>query len=129
MITARVAYDYLQEVAPEVLTKAEALLKPLQSWNEHEGNHSFVECATFADDIKDIGFDGISRYHYINQPFFDNYTTDVPLKPFNVTWAIPNMKKELMKPHHDGEETDGTKRSFGDAFNLRLLIHYAGDIH
>lgn len=129
MITARVAYDYLQEVAPEVLPKAEALLKPLQSWNIHEGEHSFVECATFADDIKDIGFAGISPYHYIDQPFFDHYNTTVLPEDFNVTWAITNMKKELMKKHHADEETEGTKRSFGDAFNLRLLIHYAGDMH
>ena len=129
MITARIAYDYLQQVAPEVIPKAETMLKPLKKYNHHEGNHTFVECATFADDIKNIGFSGISPYHYIDQPFFDHFNTTVLPEPFNVTWAIPNMKGEIMKPHVPDEDTKGVKRSFGDAFNLRLLIHYAGDIH
>ena len=55
MLTAKIAYDHLKETNPDVLKKAEEILKPIQYMNEHEGNHSFVECSTFADDIKDRG--------------------------------------------------------------------------
>jgi len=57
----------------------------------------------------------------------DNYTTSVPTANYNVTWSIDYMTKNLKKPHTD--EDTGVSWSFGDAFNLRLLIHYTGDIH
>jgi hypothetical protein len=66
LLAARVAYDYLQEHNPEVITKAEAYLEPLKYMNQHEANHTFVECATFADDIKDKGFNHISPWHYVD---------------------------------------------------------------
>jgi hypothetical protein len=95
--------------------------------NEHEGNHTFVECATFADDIKDKGFSDQSPWHFIDQPFMDHFNSTVYPESFNVTWSIAYMKKSLMAPHN--QENEGVKWELGDAFNLRLLIHYTGDIH
>ena len=57
LITARVAYDTLIKTNHSAaLEAAEKNLLPLQYLNHMEGNHSFVECATFADYIKDRGF-------------------------------------------------------------------------
>jgi len=106
---------------------AEAVLQPLTYMNTHEKDHMFVESATFADDIKDKGFNDQSPWHYIDQPFMDNFNTTVFPEQFNVTWSIDYMTKNL-KMEHKGEE-EGVTWSFGDAFNLRLLIHYVGDMH
>jgi hypothetical protein len=93
MITARIAYDYLLEVAPEVIPLAEAKLKPLQDQNSHEDKHSFVECATFADDIKKSGFSGSTgAWHYIDMPYMDHYSKEVLPENFNVTWSVGYMK-------------------------------------
>ena len=59
------------------MPKAEAWLQPLTYMNQHEKDHMFVESATFADDIKDKGFNDQSPWHYIDQPFFDNFNTTV----------------------------------------------------
>lgn len=129
MITARVAYDYLTENAPNVLTKAEQILKPIQSMNEHELNHGFVECATFPDDIKNKGWKDQSPWHFDDIPYIiDNFNGTAPApENFNVTWAVEYMHKNLKGPRTDDNE--GVKWELGDSFNLRFLIHYVGDIH
>ena len=91
MITAKIAYDYLLINNPDVLQKAEDFLKPLQYLTKHEGKHSFVEAAVFADDIKLRGFNDQSPWHYIDQPFLDNFNTTVFPEIFNVTWSINYM--------------------------------------
>jgi hypothetical protein len=53
-----VAYDTLEAQQPEVLARANAILKGgIQGFTDFEGDYPFVECATFADEIKDSGFD------------------------------------------------------------------------
>jgi len=65
----------------------------LQFENSHEANHSFVECATFADDIKKSGFAGATgAWHYIDLPFMDDYSREVLPENFNVTWSVEYMK-------------------------------------
>jgi len=95
--------------------------------NQHEANHTFVECATFADDIKDKGMSDQSPWHFVDQPFFDHFNTTVYPENFNVTWSIDYMTKNL-KADKLNPDT-GVSWELGDAFNLRLLIHYVGDIH
>lgn len=127
MLTARIAYDYLQENNPEVLAAAEKKLQPMTYLNEHEQNHTFVEAATFADDIKIKGMNDQSPWHFIDQPFFDNFTKKVDPEKFNVTWSIDYMHKNLKGPR-DGEK-EGVSWTLGDGLNLRFLIHYVGDMH
>lgn len=59
LLVARVAYDVLEENSPETLEKVENLLSILtktnSTWTKDEDKHHFVECATFADDIKGLG--------------------------------------------------------------------------
>ena len=129
MITARVAYDHLKEHNPEVLRKAEEVLKPIVSMNQHELDHSFVESATFADDIKEKGWNDLSPWHYIDKPYVEgsfNGTLPFP-ENYNVTWSIQYMHDNLKLPHTN--ESQGVTWALGDAFNLRFLIHYCGDVH
>ena len=55
-----------------------------------EKDYSFVECATFADEIKETGFDDQSHWHFVDEPFFDNgfQSDDVYPQIYNVTWAM-----------------------------------------
>jgi len=59
LLAARIAYDILEKESPDTLSKVESMLTPLQLCYEEitkkEGNYAFVECATFADDIKAEG--------------------------------------------------------------------------
>lgn len=96
--------------------------------NEHEKDHMFVECATFADDIKDKGLSDQSPWHFIDQPFFDEgFNKTVYPESFNVTWSIDYMQNNL-KAEKKNNET-GVSWALGDSINMRLLIHYVGDIH
>lgn len=56
LISANIAQNVLEETAPDSLTQANLMLSYLHDFNEtlcyHEGNHTFVEVATFADDVK-----------------------------------------------------------------------------
>uniref|UniRef100_A0A7S3IN08 Uncharacterized protein n=1 Tax=Strombidium inclinatum TaxID=197538 RepID=A0A7S3IN08_9SPIT len=116
------------ETNPSIVAKVEHSLKPLSYLNEHEQNHTFVECATFADDIKGKGFSDQSPWHFIDQAYFmDNFTTPVAPEKFNVTWAIGNMEYSLGQNQTNNDT--GVTWALGDAFDTRLLIHYVGDIH
>lgn len=116
------------ENSPEVIPKAEALLEPLTYLNEHEDKHMFVECATFADDLKDKGLSAQSPWHFIDQPFFDEgFNTTVFPENFNVTWSIDYMTNNLELENKD--ENEGVSWKLGNSLNLRFLIHYTGDIH
>lgn len=111
-----------------MIQKAEAMLQPLTYMNQHEDKHMFVECATFADDIKDKGFSNLSPWHFTDQPFLDEgFNTTVFPENFNVTWSIDYMRENLKAPKANPDI--GVKWDLGDAFNMRLLIHFTGDMH
>jgi hypothetical protein len=59
-MTARRAYDILEAENPDVLSKANSILAPLKrhypDLTATESNYPFVECATFADVIKNLGY-------------------------------------------------------------------------
>jgi hypothetical protein len=77
---------------PMVIKKANYLLDKLSSFTSLERDYQFVECATFADEIKLKGFDYQSHFHYDDQPIKDEGFTDyIPPVPQNVTWAIVNI--------------------------------------
>ena len=73
---ARIAYDILEKKKPEVIKQVEAILKPLQDdfpdWTVKEGSHPFVECATYADDIKMKGGSFQSAWHFTDVPYLDD---------------------------------------------------------
>jgi len=75
LLTARRAYDILQTDHPDVLEAANAMLAPLKAHypdlTKTEKDYPFVECATFADEIKNLGYGWQSGWHFIDQPYVD----------------------------------------------------------
>jgi hypothetical protein len=65
-------------------------LSTLSLFTTYEKNHSFVECATFADDGFTRGFRDQFDWHFIDTPYFtDGYNDDHPfISEQNVEWAI-----------------------------------------
>ncbi len=75
-VVARIAYDKLSIDSPDSLTRANELLSLLKlhshgNHNDKEGDYPFVECATMADDIKYIGGNWQSDWHFEDVAWFD----------------------------------------------------------
>ena len=72
---ARVAYNQLLKESPSALQAANDLLKVYSdadpSMTKLEGDYPFVECATFADEIKAKGGSFQSPWHFVDIPFLD----------------------------------------------------------
>jgi hypothetical protein len=72
LLVARVAYELLDETTIANVEEILAVLKASDpSWTHLEGSHPFVECVTFADDIKYKGGGYQSNWHFIDTPFLD----------------------------------------------------------
>lgn len=97
-LVAKIAYDILDKEDPSALESAEQLLKVLTdkdpSQTKSEKNYPFVECATFADEIKGRGGYWQSDWHFADFPYFDeggswNDWPKFKEEPHNVTAIIP----------------------------------------
>ena len=70
LIVSRIGFDLLQKNAPNALSAAQELLGSF-TLNQNEGDHSFVECATYGDDMKGKGGSYQSGWHFIDTPYLD----------------------------------------------------------
>jgi hypothetical protein len=103
-------------------------LSKLASFTSLEKDHPFIECATFADEIKSTGFDDQAQWHFVDNPFMDDgYQKDVAPNVYNGSWEIGELISALKgaKALRSGY----VSWDLADSFNLRLIIHYIGDIH
>jgi S1/P1 Nuclease len=74
---------------PHLISKAEHILSGLSVFTTFERDYPFVECATFADEIKDEGFDDQSHWHFVDTPLFEEgYQTTTYPQIYNVTWSM-----------------------------------------
>lgn len=71
------------------------MLKYLEVYNAtltyREGNEPFVECATFADDIKYHGGAWQSDFHFVDNPYYpdsDPQNYDFTISKHNLTFGI-----------------------------------------
>ena len=75
ILVANIAQNLLQQNDQESLKAAMTLLSYLKTSDptltSHEDKHSFVECATFADDIKYHAGGWQSDFHFVDQPFIE----------------------------------------------------------
>lgn len=113
------------------------------SWTVNEQDHPMVECATFADFIKYKGGSYQKNWHFVDNPYLDqggslsDYTFVEDMH--NITMIMPGIThwlkqegdytqeyayQEIMA-HRYGDATEDDAKSTA----LRLLIHYAGDVH
>lgn len=149
LYVAKVAYDKLSftKEGKSALDAATNLLKVYS--NSHsdmtglEGSYPFVECATFADEIKAKGQTWQSGWHFVDEPYLDQggSISDYPGFKFDtesIDLVIPALTNWLkgsgdyknsfvyttMHSKMGGLSEDELK-----SHALRLLIHYIGDIH
>jgi RNAse (barnase) inhibitor barstar len=71
LLTARIAFDVLNEESPSTVNAVNKILAPLRevdpSWTTSETpEHGFVECATWADEIKSKGGNWQSSWHFVD---------------------------------------------------------------
>lgn len=149
-LVARVAQDQLSftKNGQSALDKANSLLRVYSSSNPSmtnlEGAYPFVECATFADEIKSRGGTWQSGWHFVDTPYLDEGGSieDFPGFKFDVN-SIDKAIADIIEWLSDAS-TD-YKNSFVyttmqtnlptlseeelRSYALRLLIHYVGDIH
>lgn len=141
LLVARGAYDILQEEAPEALAAANAELVALKQDQPditgYEDNYPFVECATFADNVKkDMWWQG--AWHYIDQPYLDqggsldDYSFTMPTHV--VTDAIDCYTTFLSTGDDNCYYVESLQRDYDNnddvrSFALRLVIHFIGDVH
>lgn len=76
----------------------------------------------------------MTNWHFTDQPFFDEgFTKDVPFEYFNVEWAIQDMHDSIVDPigivYGPPQDIEPVDPMLSRSFNMRLLIHYFGDIH
>lgn len=97
---ARVAYNHLEQEAPEALKAANDMLRVYKSahpdMTKSEGDFPFVECSTFADEIKGKGGAFQSGWHFVDTPYLDQggSVDDYPQFKFeedNISKVIPGI--------------------------------------
>lgn len=73
LFVANIAQDLLIENSPSSFNSALTMLEYLKNYDASltagEADHPFVECATFADDIKYHGGAWQSDFHFVDNPF------------------------------------------------------------
>mmetsp|Transcript_18190 Transcript_18190/g.58108 ORF Transcript_18190/g.58108 Transcript_18190/m.58108 type:complete len:267 (+) Transcript_18190:36-836(+) len=120
MYTAAIAYRNLTQSAKD---KADSLVAYFAK--EYSNSPDFIQAACWADDVKEERLNLMSDWHFTNNPVVkDVVTGQVPASANdkNVVWALNGINETLQ---YRGPEA----HAFSKAFAMRLLIHFAGDIH
>jgi hypothetical protein len=120
----------------------EALRTADPTLTSHEDKYPFVECATFADDIKYHGGGWQSDFHFVDVAYIqDGKASDYKItsKPRSLTQGIQDITDWLSGKNGQGYKTSYIYTYINDSlykgqpdlaksYALRLLIHYVGDI-
>ena len=119
MLTALIAQ---RELSKDVLDKANAVLKPMNGALTHGIGNSFVEAACWADDLENYSFDAFNTWHYIEKPY--NYAGYIEAtgSVINVLWAMEQCITSL-------STFDSSASLLENSINMRLLLHFLGDVH
>ena len=145
LLVARVAYELLDQQTISQVEEILAVLKQSDpSWTHLEGEHPFVECVTFADDIKYKGGSYQSNWHFIDTPFLDeggdiSDFPDFKQDEHTVSEAITGITDWINKENDFTSNYEyqqimshgvkGHTEADGLSTAMRLLMHYTGDIH
>lgn len=117
MVVAQIAYDRL---TPGAQKWANGLLKNLDAPKNVQ--RSFVQAATWPDQLKGFGISVYNAWHYTNIPLeTENVVAPCDAAPaINVVWAIQQSQYVL--------DTTLATPSQKSLF-LSFLIHFVGDLH
>ena len=146
ILVANVAQNLLQQNDKESFKAAMTLLGYLKTSDptltQHEDKHSFVECATFADDIKYHAGGWQGDFHFIDQPFIEEGKESdykISKNAHTLTQGIQDITDWLSGKNGKGYEKSyifdfiqnrlyPDKPDLAKSYALRLLIHYVGDM-
>lgn len=145
LMVANIAQNLLEDQAPDSLKAAQKMLTYLTKYNStftvHEGDHAFVETATFADDMKYHGEMWQSDFHFKTIPWIEEgKESDYKIKtsPRNISIGLHDITEWLSgkggSDYKDGYMYTFLMKKFDNdenvakSYALRLLIHYMGDI-
>jgi len=141
LLVSRRAQDLLQSQDNDAYKAVLAELAPLKenypSLTEDEGDHPMTECATFADNIKGQGYSFQAPWHFKDQPYYPDGVKSFDEPTENIVDALSCFTEWLSNSgttYQDSYYYKTVKNYFPDeedarSFALRLIIHYAGDIH
>ena len=79
---------------------------------------NFVECATWADDIKVMGLHAFDQWHYSDTPLIRDGVTPPPVTSGDLIWSLG----EMLAAYKSLKATPGSR-----AFAIRMLAHLVGD--
>lgn len=143
---ANVAQNLLLQNDVEAWNAANTMLQYLRDYDpvltSHENNHPFVECATFADDIKYNGGAWQSDFHFVDVPYVDEGSIsdyNITTNSHYLTQGIQNISDWLSGKNGTGYQSSYMytyinnnlypgQPNLANSYALRLLIHYIGDI-
>ncbi|KPA74380.1 putative 3'-nucleotidase/nuclease precursor [Leptomonas pyrrhocoris] len=119
MAVALIAQRHMSDAA---VAKTNLSANVLCKTGPYPKSPDMVQSASWPDDIKEIGFNTMSSWHFINTPYYtDDFRLPVsPLQSVNVVTVIPMLLKALKNPQATSEII---------AQSASLLIHFMGDIH
>jgi len=114
-IIAQIAYDNL---TPKAKVKINQLGKKLDPY--FQGDNSFIQMATWADQFRFQNMPRLSQWHYINIPFSTDKMPLPAIEENNIIAITQQSLQVLSSPI----TTTADKALF-----LMLLVHLVGDIH
>jgi hypothetical protein len=113
LLTARVAQLILEKEDPNTLQQSLNILQTLKEtdpqWTESEKDHAFVECATFADEIKYKGGSYQKGWHFIDEPFLSE---GGKISDYNFTFDSHNVTEVLASLYDWFNQTSGYQNSY-----------------
>ena len=146
LLVNRVAMLVLEEESPMLPMKVNGILADLSNafpdMTPSENLLPFVECATWADEIKAKGGSFQSEWHFTDIPTLDQGGR---LSDFDYTPQVHNVTQAIKEIKSWAKQEDGYQESFyyqqitknwpnmteevRFSAALRLLVHYVGDVH
>jgi hypothetical protein len=113
-LVAQIAYDNLK---PEVKRYVNRLNHALDVVYKPQ---SFVNAASWMDQLKSQGIFTYDPWHYIDIPFSEDDSALPLIDTVNAAWVIEQSLSVL---------TGKNSSSFDKGFHLRVLTHVVGDLH
>jgi len=130
MLVAKIAQLNLQKINPEALQLAENITAVVNPFS-HGKVKSFVESASWADDVKQYQMNMMDTWHYLDVPVRLNDSDPHPHFDHGTSDSLALMKnamKVLLKWNH-WEIKDQAHETMEKSMMLRYLTHVVGDIH
>ncbi len=124
-LTAMIAKKEIEAVDKDLIPYLESVLKVLSAFTK-EKQYTFIEEASFPDDIKYLNWKAFNSWHFNDNYIYypDAPDKNLPTNPENIVWSIDECKDTLRNT-----KTSDVDIFLGKSFMLRYIVHLIGDIH